>query len=75
MGDTRRETFELLVETYTSTYPGHMEVEETYVLPVAMDYLSAVDWRELEAAFSRQRGALTESSALYQRIVARATIS
>lgn len=77
MGQTRREAFELLVETYCGTYLGHMEVEENYVLPVAMDYLSAADWRELEDAFRQQRESLTDTSArhdaLYRRIVERAS--
>lgn len=75
MGETRREAFEIQANLFTSNYLGHMEVEETYVLPVAMDYLSPADWRELEDAFSRQRGALSETGlrqdALYQRILAR----
>lgn len=75
MGDKRREAFELVVRSYSASYLGHIEVEENYILPVAMDYLSAADWRELEEAFGRQRGVLTDSSVqvhrqLYERIVA-----
>lgn len=75
MGDARREAFELQLRAYTDTYIGHMEVEENYVLPVAQDYLTEEDWRELEAAFARQRGALSASTphshqALFNRIVA-----
>jgi len=75
MGDERREAFELLLIAYTEAYLGHMEVEENYVLPVAMEYLSTADWRELDTAFSQQHGALTETvsrghRALYERIVA-----
>lgn len=55
MGDARRESFELLVQTHASAYLGHMEVEESYVLPVAADYLSPADWRALAAALRRQR--------------------
>lgn len=57
MGDARRESFELLLQTYANVYLGHMEVEESYVLPVAIDYLSPADWRELEEALNRQRSA------------------
>lgn len=60
-GEAHREPFERLLSAFSAGYLGHMEVEENYVLPVAMDYLSAADWGELEAAFSRQRGALAES--------------
>jgi hemerythrin-like domain-containing protein len=74
MGDERREAFELMLGAYIEGYLGHMEVEESYVLPVAMDYLSAEDWSELDAAFTRQRGALEGSMArshreLFDRIV------
>lgn len=75
MGEPRREAFELMLNAYVDGYLGHMEVEENYVLPVAMDYLSDADWRELEAAFDRQRGALQDTvlrgqDALYARILA-----
>jgi len=75
MGDARRESFELLLRSHASAYLGHMEVEETYVLPVAVEYLSPADWRELEDAFARQRGALSDAMtqshrALFARITA-----
>jgi hemerythrin-like domain-containing protein len=74
MGEGRREAFDLVLRAYVDGYLGHMEVEENYVLPVAMDYLSTADWRELEAAFERQRGELAgrmadTRAALYDRIV------
>lgn len=74
MGDTRREGFEVLLRAYTESYLGHMEVEENYVLPVAMDYLSTADWRDLAAAFERDRTlagdeAARGHSALFERIV------
>jgi hemerythrin-like domain-containing protein len=56
-GDGHRESFELLLEAQANSYLGHMEVEESYILPVATDYLSPADWRELEEALLRQRGA------------------
>lgn len=76
MGEGRRDHFQSLVHTFTRVYLGHMEVEENYVLPVAGDYLSAVDWRELDDALRRRRGALTEAltrghRVLYERIVAK----
>lgn len=75
MGNGRREHFQALVHAFARVYLGHMEVEENYVLPVAGDYLSAADWRELDEALRGQRGELTEAlvashSALYERIVA-----
>ncbi len=75
MGAERLEAFDLLLHAYAEGYLGHMQVEESYVLPVAMDFLSEADWRELDAAFQRQQGALTDTVSrahreLYARIVA-----
>ena len=74
MGDSRRESFRMLVHAHTTTYLGHIEVEERYVLPVADDFLSAADWRELDEGLRGRRGALTEALArshreLFSRIV------
>jgi hemerythrin-like domain-containing protein len=74
MGSARRESFALLLNAFSERYLGHMEVEENYVLPVALDYLCESDWQELEQALSRQRGALTESLTrshreLFERII------
>nr|ART90220.1 hemerythrin HHE cation binding region [uncultured bacterium] len=66
-GDVHRESFELLLEAHASTYLGHMEVEESYILPVATDYLSPADWRELEEALTLQRGAHDDSMARTHR--------
>lgn len=52
LGEPRRAAFEAAAERYVSTYIGHMEVEEDYVIPVALDCLTASDWAELDAAFS-----------------------
>jgi hemerythrin-like domain-containing protein len=74
MGEERREAFELPLCAYVQGYLGHMEVEENYVLPVARDYLTAADWRELNAAFARQRATLAKATvqghrALLERIL------
>ncbi|MGQ2999415.1 hemerythrin domain-containing protein [Variovorax sp.] len=76
MGEVHRESFQLLLQTHATVYLGHMEVEESYVLPVAADYLSPADWRELAEALARQRGdtdaAMTQGHrALFARITAR----
>lgn len=78
MGNARRESFELLLHTYANAYLGHMEVEESYILPVAIDYLSPADWRELEDALTLQRshyGACVAHNhrALFERITALST--
>jgi hemerythrin-like domain-containing protein len=75
MGDGRRESFRMLVHAHTSMYLGHIEVEESYVLPVAGDFLCAADWHELDEGLRDRRGALDEALArshreLFSRIVA-----
>jgi len=74
MGEARREAFELQLGAYADSYTGHMEVEERYVLPVALDYLKPEDWRELEDGFKRQRAQLEPGyagghRALFERII------
>lgn len=58
VGAERREAFELPLRIFVEGYLGHMEVEESYVLPVAQDYLSEVDWRDLHAALTSRHGPL-----------------
>ena len=75
MGDSSRESFQLLAQAFTTTYLGHMEVEENYVLPVAGEFLTAADWRELDEELCGQRSAFNETLTrghreLYSRIVA-----
>lgn len=67
VGDERREAFELPLSIFVEGYLGHMEVEENYVLPVAQDYLSEVDWRDLHAALTHKHGALAAQLAEYHR--------
>lgn len=63
VGDERREAFELPLRAFVEGYLGHMEVEENYVLPVAQDYLSEADWRDLHAALTQKHGALASQMA------------
>lgn len=67
VGEVRRESFELMARTHVNVYLGHMEVEESYVLPVAADFLSPGDWHELAEALTRQRNALGASMAQSHR--------
>lgn len=76
MGEVHQESFELLVRTHVNGYLGHMEVEESYVLPVALDFLSPADWRELAEALTRQRSELGASMAQSHRaLFARITLT
>jgi hemerythrin-like domain-containing protein len=76
MGEARRESCQLLLQTHARVYLGHMEVEENYVLPVAQDYLSPLDWRELADALTAQRNEhdaslLRGHQMLFERITSR----
>jgi hemerythrin-like domain-containing protein len=75
MGDSQRASFRMVAHTHTTTFLGHIEVEESYVLPVAGDFLTATDWHELDEALRGRRGELTETATrshreLFSRIVA-----
>lgn len=61
-GEPRRRPFELQLRAYADSYLGHMEVEENYVLPVALDYILVSDWHELAMAFGEQRKAFDKTN-------------
>jgi hemerythrin-like domain-containing protein len=74
--DARRDRFEQAAREYVEFYLEHMHVEESVVLPLAEQLLSASDWEELDAAFGQNRDPLTGHAAdaayapLFSRIVA-----
>lgn len=71
MGESRREAFEQLCERYVHGYLQHMQVEETQVLPLALQHLNADDWAELDEAFASNRDPLAghAADAPYQALV------
>jgi hemerythrin-like domain-containing protein len=58
-GALRRELFERSMKQYVNFYLDHMHVEETEVLPLAEKVLTAQDWAELDAAFTKNCDPLT----------------
>ena len=54
----RRERFEQALQRYVDFYLEHMRVEESVVLPLAEQVLSAADWAEVNAAFAAHRDPL-----------------
>jgi hemerythrin-like domain-containing protein len=62
-GDQRRERFETAMARYIDFYLEHMRVEETEVLPLAERVLNADDWKELDAAFLKNRDPLAGAEA------------
>jgi hemerythrin-like domain-containing protein len=51
LGETRREAFETAAKKYLGFYMGHLQLEETVILPAALKVLGDDDWREIDAAF------------------------
>jgi len=58
-GAVRREQFERSMKQYVHFYLDHMRVEETEILPLAEKVLTAQEWAELDAAFTKNRDPLT----------------
>ncbi len=75
LGESRRETFITTIEQYIANYRGHMQLEETEIMPLAERVLTVEDWDEIDAAFAANRDPLTghepsdEYRALFRRIV------
>ena len=75
MGEARRDAFERAAQRYVDFYFSHMQMEESQILPLAEQVLTAEDWRELDAAFAANRDPLTghapdeDYRALFTRIV------
>jgi hemerythrin-like domain-containing protein len=59
LGEPRREAFEQALRRYVDAYLEHMRLEETEILPLAEQVLTATDWAELDAAFQANRDPLT----------------
>jgi len=79
LGEPRKGAFMAQCKQYVAFYLDHMRLEETVILPEAEKVLSAADWRELDAAFSKNCDPLTGKyppdpayDRLFTRIVMRA---
>ena len=51
LGEDRRAGFEAAAYRYVDFYLEHMRLEESRVLPLAIQVLKPEDWRELDEAF------------------------
>ncbi|MGE0349083.1 hemerythrin domain-containing protein [Hydrogenophaga sp.] len=58
LGELHRPAFESEARRYVAFYLEHMRLEETALLPEAERSLKDEDWRELDAAFIRNRDPL-----------------
>jgi hemerythrin-like domain-containing protein len=74
--EARRTKFEESVRHYVDFYLDHMRIEESVILPLAENVLTADDWAEIDTAFEQNRDPLTgftpdeEYAPLFSRIVA-----
>lgn len=73
LGDSRREPCQQAARAYVDFYLSHMRVEETEVLPCAMQVLSAADWAQLDEAFRHQGDPIATGShdPVYDRLFTR----
>ena len=77
IGESRRVAFTDMARVYVAFYLGHMQTEETQLLPVAEQVLSADDWAELDAAFDRDRDPLAGGmrDPCYERLFTRIVLT
>lgn len=70
-GGAALDELERAVQAYAEFLWNHLGREEAVILPAAQRCLRAHDWREIDAAFARQRDALLDESCaeLFARIV------
>jgi hemerythrin-like domain-containing protein len=62
LGEPRRDAFERALDEYVAFYLEHMRVEETEVLPLALEHFGEADWLMLERAFGAHRDPLITPS-------------
>jgi hemerythrin-like domain-containing protein len=54
-----------LVERYTQFYFNHIDAEEKYILPVALQVLNDADWQVIDQAFTNNRQRLDQEGDRY----------
>jgi hemerythrin-like domain-containing protein len=78
VGDSRRHAFESSARHYLELYQGHMQLEDTVVLPLAEKVLGEADWAALDAAFASNCDPLNGKfprDPLYDRLFTRIVMS
>lgn len=59
LGPARREAFEQALARYVAHYLEHMALEESQVLPAALQALADAEWQALDDAFAQNRDPAT----------------
>jgi hemerythrin-like domain-containing protein len=78
VGDSRRQAFEDAARNYLELYQGHMQLEDSVVLPLAEQVLDEADWLLLDAAFASNCDPLTGKyprDPIYDRLFTRIVMS
>lgn len=78
LGNSRQTAFELAANRFIDFYMQHMQLEETAVIPAALQVLSPQDWEKLDAAFEKNCDPLTGKyprEPLYDRLFTRITMN
>lgn len=73
VGHGRRPAFTTAAQQYIDFSMEHMRLEETVILPAAIEVLNDADWRELDAAFATNCDPLSgkyQRDPAYDRLVA-----
>ena len=74
MGESRRATFVEALDRYITFYLEHMRLEETVVLPAALQHLTDEDWAAMDAAFASNTDVLAQGATpdpAYERLFSR----
>ena len=74
LGESRRATFVEALDRYITFYLEHMRLEETVVLPAALQHLTDEDWAAMDAAFASNTDVLAQGATpdpAYERLFSR----
>lgn len=74
LGEGDREKFVNAFEKYKQAYLDHMQLEESVVLPAAINHLSPEAWKQIDDAFEQNRDPLTgkySNTGVYEELFSR----
>ena len=62
IGESRRDTFTKAANDYITFYLEHMRLEETLILPAALQHCTPEDWAAIDAAFATNHDPLSKGA-------------
>jgi hemerythrin-like domain-containing protein len=77
MGDSRRLAFETSAKHYVDFYKEHMHLEESVVIPEALEVLSSQDWKSIDSEFVLNSDPLSsyrQRDPVYDRLFTKITL-